>query len=207
MGHGTITTKYAGKGDYDQSLHSDYSNNTLVVPQRGLKSTDVPAIIYHTDVTIDLGPTYVVSQEHTRDRDLIIDGFRHHTREAFPELYEVEQPILVTAGSMVIYSMHTFHRGSKMTAKEGMRITQFTGFHTTDAPFYGQTNWQGLGGHPDMDRFILNSSPRQREMVDFPPVGHPYWDDDWVRLGVSNRYPTMDMTPYGGRPKTDKASS
>ena len=35
-----------------------------------------------------------------------------------------------------------------------------------------------------------------------PPTGHDYWKDPDVIEGVANRYPDMDMRPYGvGPPK------
>ena len=198
LSHGAITGKYAGKGDYDQPLHADYSGNTHVIPQASTEWIDIPMIIYHSDVTVDLAPTYVVSQKHTEHRDLVEDGFRFHTRDKFPELYEVEEPNLVPAGSVLIYQMRTFHRGSAMDAKEGSRYIQFTAFHSANIPWMGSMHHQNRMGTADMIKFILNADPDQRTMVGFPPVGHKYWLDPKAREGVANRYPTMDMRPYGG---------
>jgi hypothetical protein len=39
------------------------------------------------------------------------------------------------------------------------------------------------------------ASPRQREAIGFPPVGHEYWNEEMIE-GVSRRFPGMDMTPY-----------
>ncbi|RSH81522.1 hypothetical protein EHS25_006144 [Saitozyma podzolica] len=172
-------------GEYDQALHSDYSNNSLVIPQESKRWIDIPMIVYLTDVTPDLGPTYVVSQTHTEPRKLMEDGFRHHTRQDFPELYDVEVPALVPAGSVIIYSMRTFHRGSAMTADRGHRFVQFTGYHTAN---------------PEMDRFLVNADPRQRQIVGFPGVEHDYWKERGVVEAVGKRYPQMDMRPYGGGP-------
>jgi ectoine hydroxylase-related dioxygenase (phytanoyl-CoA dioxygenase family) len=197
LSHGAVVGKYAGRADYDQELHPDYSNNTLVVPQEGTESIDIPMIVYHTDVTIDLGPTYVVSQEVTRD--LITDGRRFHSRHEFPAIYEAEQPAVVPAGSALIYNMRTFHRGSAMRATEGVRFSQFTAFHTAGVPWLGSNSFQGAGGHPAMDRFLTVSSPRERALVGFPASDDPYWSDAEATAAVAARYPDMDMSPYGGR--------
>ncbi|KZT50811.1 hypothetical protein CALCODRAFT_488418 [Calocera cornea HHB12733] len=197
LSHGFILGKYAGKADYDQELHQDYSNNTLVVPRRGVHSIDIPMIVYFTDVTAELGPTYVCPAEHTQH--LPPNGKRHHSREAYPELYAHERPALAPAGSVLIYSMRTFHRGSRMLASEGLRFSMFTGFHTANTPWLGSHSFQWAGGKHEMDRFVTHASPRERELVGFPPVGDDYWNDDECRRGVAQRYPDMDMTPYGGR--------
>jgi ectoine hydroxylase-related dioxygenase (phytanoyl-CoA dioxygenase family) len=195
LSHGAIVGKYAGKGDYDQELHPDYSNNTLAFPRRGVEMIDIPMIVYHTDVTIDLGPTYVVSQELTGH--LVTDGHRFHARADFPELYEAERPAAVPAGSALIYNMRTFHRGSAMRVREGVRFSQFTAFHTAGPGWLGSTSFQGAGGQPEMDRFLTRATPRERRLVGFPAPGDRYWDDE-TRAGVAARYPEMDMTPYGG---------
>jgi ectoine hydroxylase-related dioxygenase (phytanoyl-CoA dioxygenase family) len=191
LSHGAIVGKYAGKADYDQELHPDYSNNTLAFPSDGVEAVDIPMIVYHTEVTIDLGPTYVVSADLTRH--LVTDGRRFHPRAEFPELYAAERP----AGSVLIYNMRTFHRGSAMRAREGLRYSQFTAFHTAGPPWLGSTSFQGAGGRPEMDRFLTGATPRERQLVGFPAPGDGYWTEE-TRAGVAARYPGMDMAPYGG---------
>ena len=196
MSFGHLIGKYAGNGHFDQALHSDYSNNTLVIPSKDKEWLDIPMIIYLTDVTMDLGPTYVVSQQFTEKRKYLYDGFREHTREEFPEMYEVEKPAIVPAGSIIIYSMRTFHRGSAMTAKEGCRIAQFTGFHTANAPWMAPMDHQHRMGSTEMDKFLSVADPWQRQLIGFPASGHAYWEDPEVLEAVAKRYPKMDMTPY-----------
>ncbi len=193
LSHGAIVGKYAGKGDYDQELHPDYSNNTLAFPKDGVEIVDIPMIVYHTDVTIDLGPTYVVSKKHTRQ--LLTDGRRFHSRREFPGLYAAETPATMPAGSVLIYDMRTFHRGSAMRAAEGVRFSQFVAFHTTGPSWLGSTSFQGGGGAPAMDDLITHASPRERELIGFPAPGDPYWDEETI-AGVAGRYPGMDMSPY-----------
>jgi ectoine hydroxylase-related dioxygenase (phytanoyl-CoA dioxygenase family) len=195
LSHGAVVGKYAGKGDYDQDLHPDYTNNTLAFPRDGVEAIDIPMIVYHTDVTIDLGPTYVVSSELTRH--LVTDGRRFHPRAEFPELYAAERPATVPAGSVLIYNMRTFHRGSAMSASEGLRYSQFTAFHTAGSPWLGSTSFQSAGGQPEMDRFLTTASPRERQLVGFPAPADAYWNEE-TRTGVAARYPGMDMSPYGG---------
>ncbi len=192
LGHGQLGGKYAGTRDYDQELHLDYGNNMLVVPNPDDEAFHVPALLYYTDVTIDLGPTHIVPQDWTRDDPLVP---RHRSRKEHPQLYEHEIPVTLPAGHVLVYSMRTFHRGSKMTAQEGLRVAQNIGFKRADMAPCGQETFQHDGGRPEMDRFMERATPRERELVGFPPVGHPYWRPNMV-AAVGRRYPGMDMTPY-----------
>jgi hypothetical protein len=184
--------KYAGGPDFDQSLHLDYTNTTLACPKRDDQIVDLPMITYYTDVTLELGPTYLVPQDLTRHLPL---NPRRRDRERFPEMYESEIAITVPAGSTLVYSMRTWHRGSAMTAATGARYSHHMGFRRADVPWCGQFTFQHEGGRPEMDDFLEAASPRQRELVGFPPVGDPYWDAETI-AGVAGRYPGMDMGPY-----------
>lgn len=192
LSHGQLGGKYAGTRDFEQQLHSDYGNNMLVCPKPDTEIFDIPAIIYYTDVTVDLSPTYVVSQQFTRGAPL---EPRHRPRKDHPELYEHEFPVVVPAGSVLVYSMNTFHRGSALKASEGLRFAQNIGFKRADMTFCGQVTFQHEGGRPEMDHFLVTATPRQREFVGFPRVGDPYWDA-YTLAGVAARYPEMDLSPY-----------
>jgi Phytanoyl-CoA dioxygenase (PhyH) len=194
LSHGQLGGKYAGTRDFDQELHCDYGNNMLVVPKPDDETFDVPVLLYYTDVTVDLSPTYVVDQKHTRDDPLTP---RRRSREEYPELYEVEFPVTVPAGHALLYSMRTFHRGSALRGKEGLRFAQNIGFKRCDMTWCGQVTFQHEGGRPEMDHFLEHATPRQRELAGFPPVGDPYWDKETVEA-VGRRYPGMDMAPYEG---------
>jgi len=196
LSHGAIVGKYAGKGDYEQELHMDFSNNTLAYPLREPRYSDIPMIVYYTDVTLDLGPTYVVSDQLTRD--LPPRGHRFYPRDEFPELYDAERPATVPAGSALIYSMRTLHRGSAMRATAGLRFSQFVAFHTAGPRWLGSTSFQRDGGSTEMDHFLTTASPRERELVGFPALGDAYWNEESV-AGVAARYPEMDVSPYISR--------
>lgn len=193
LSHSRLRGKYAGTGDYDQKLHVDYSNNTLAYPKQDEEIFDLPFITYYTDVTLDLGPTKVLSQQET-------DGYlprrgRFLEHEKYPEAYEKEVPAVAPAGSTLIYSMRTFHRGSSMLASEGVRFSHHMSLRRADCRWAGQVLFQYDGGKPEMNHFLEMATPEQREIVGFPKVGDAYWDEDTL-AGVAARYPGMDMTPY-----------
>lgn len=191
-----LLTTYGALGNTDQELHVDYwGMNSCAYPRDDGPFTQILAFIYYTDVTDDLAPTCVVSQEHTRD-ELLVPVRR--SREEYPHLYELEQKAVVPAGSLVAITMRTFHRGSKMLSPNGVRYMQVTAWHASACRWMQKQNWPTGPGSPDseaMRTFIEQATPRQRELIGFPAPGHPYWNEEMLR-GVSARYPGMDMTPY-----------
>lgn len=193
LSHGAIVGKYAGKGDYEQELHMDFTNNTLAYPLRQPQYSDIPMIVYYTDVNVDLGPTYVVSDQLTRN--LPPQGERFYPRAEFSELYEAERPATVPAGSVIIYSMRTLHRGSAMRAATGVRFSQFVAFHSAGPRWLGSHSFQSAGGSLNMDHFLTVATPRERQLVGFPGPGDPYWNAESL-AGVAARYPEMDLRPY-----------
>ena len=46
-----------------------------------------------------------------------------------------------------------------------------------------------------MIEFIERIEPDQRNLMDFPPVGHPYWNAQTL-ADIQVRYPNMDVGPY-----------
>src|ERR1700749_129869 len=55
-----LWAKYAGAVDYDQRIHRDFGNHTLVVPKRSERPTQMQSLILLSDVTEEDGPTKVV---------------------------------------------------------------------------------------------------------------------------------------------------
>ena len=110
LSQSAIWAKYAGTGSFEQTMHLDYEGNTLVVPRDDGAFRQVNLILYYSDVGEDLGPTYVVPQEHSSDAGLW-PPFR--PKKKWPQLYKHERPILARAGSLLIFSMRTFHRAAK----------------------------------------------------------------------------------------------
>lgn len=192
LSQAAIWAKYAGTGDFDQGLHLDYQGNTLVVPRDDGAFRQINMILYYSDVTEELGPTYVVSQEKTRDLPL---WPTHRPRKKNATLYEHERPILANAGDLLIFSMRTWHRASDMTAKHGHRFSHHLVYRAAGHNFQGYHLWSRMGEDADLERFIARATPRQREVLGFPKIGHEYWNDE-MRAAVQLRYPKMDLSAY-----------
>jgi ectoine hydroxylase-related dioxygenase (phytanoyl-CoA dioxygenase family) len=141
--HSLVWAKYGGIDDYDQALHVD----VLVQPSPASKSRgkceQAGVIIFLVDMTEDNGPTYVVSRRHTRDLPLM-PAIR--PRHASPELYQHEQPVVGSAGLMLIYDMNTvFHRGSVFASRRGVRYSLHLIYLATDISLNGYNSYAGLG--------------------------------------------------------------
>src|SRR3954447_3345338 len=46
-----LMAKYAGAGDFDQRMHLDFGDHTLVYPRDDATYRQLPAIVYYSDVT------------------------------------------------------------------------------------------------------------------------------------------------------------
>ena len=192
LSQAAIWAKYAGTGDFEQGLHLDYQGNTLVVPRDDGAFRQVNMILYYGDVGLDMGPTYVVSQEKTRHLAL---WPTHRTRKKDPQLYRDERPILATPGTLLIFSMRTWHRASNIEAQSGARFSHHFVWRAAAHNFAGYHLWSRMGENPDLQRFIARATPRQREVLGFPPPGHIYWNEETL-AAVTLRYAEMDMSPY-----------
>jgi hypothetical protein len=201
LSQSAIWAKYAGTGSFSQTMHLDYEGNTLVVPRDDGPFRQVNLILYYSDVIEELGPTYVVPTQLTQDEG-IWPPFR--PKKKWPRLYAAEKPILARAGSLLVFGMSTFHRAGEITADNGARFTQHLVYRSSQCPFNGYHQYSHFGEKPEMKRFIERATPRQREMLGFPPPGHHYWNEVTL-AGVAKRYPRMDMEPYRSGHKSNQS--
>ncbi len=159
-----LRAKYSGVGNFDQPLHVDFMNNSLIYPRDGGRTEQITFLIYYVDINEEMGPTYVVPREHTKDT-LLVPYLR--PRASFPDLYRHELKMKARAGSMLIYYVSTFHRGSPIKAEGAVRFTHHINYGALDAPWVGYRHWANYGLIAEMQRFIERASPRQREMLNF----------------------------------------
>ena len=177
--------------DRDQAMHCDYGNHTLAYPP------DLPAywqtayLVYYTDVTDQHAPTAVCSRRHYPERILWPAVYQ---REERPELYENEAYAVVPAGSLLMYSMRTFHRGTPFLADVG-RLGQFITYAPAAWRWLGIVGWSAYAIKREFREWLEAAPPAHRQLFGFPAPGHPYWTAETLD-GVSARYPGMDMAPY-----------
>jgi ectoine hydroxylase-related dioxygenase (phytanoyl-CoA dioxygenase family) len=202
MGDAVLQAKYGTLAGptRDQRLHNDaWEGVSLVHPLESGMFLRVFAIVYLTEVTESLAPTYVVPRSASENVALLTEaGLASYGREDYPDLYEAERPVVAPAGSALITLGRTIHRGSAMRADRGERFALFTNYHAAAATWQRGRTFVSLPGAPEgpaARRFMASATPEQRQLLGFPPPGHAYWNQTTLRL-IAELYPGMDLTPY-----------
>jgi hypothetical protein len=188
--------KYTGAADYEQELHRDYGNHTVVVPVGDWAAGAVEMFIYVHDVPEAYGPTHVVSQLRTAS---LPPSLQHVTRDAYPEVYASEVSATGPAGTVLAYRTDTFHRGTSMTAPEGARFALKVSYRIVGDAWDAWIDRLGADGRIGLTRdwhdFVARAAPRQLELLGFPPRGHRYWTrETWS--AVCQRYPAADLSAF-----------
>jgi hypothetical protein len=171
-----INARYAGE-DIPTSFHVDFGNNTLG-PALPEDHSNITLALVLTDVGPGMAPTLMVPNGGT-------------VRDAIP--------MCLPAGSLYLYStMSGLHSASPFTAPSGFRATMWTIWCRADRPWEGRAfTYKSAGGQkaPALARYIAESTPRQLELIGFPPPGHPLWTREYVH-GMAKRYPGFNTDPY-----------
>lgn len=202
LGDSLLQAKYGpGLGPVkDQRLHNDaWGRNTLVHPPRRREFQRVFAIVYFTGVDVDTAPTYVVPRKITGDVPVLTaSGETAYDRSDYPHLYEHEVPVTASAGSVLLFSGYTVHRGSAVRARHGHRFAQFLNFHSARSVWLDKQGWPGSPASPDgpaVRRLVEGADPHRRELLGFPSADSDYWTEETL-AGMAALYPGMDLSPY-----------
>jgi Phytanoyl-CoA dioxygenase (PhyH) len=197
--------KFTGAADYEQMLHRDYLNHTLLVPADSPDYQQLEMFVYLVDVPEGLGPPHMLSRVQTRNLparpnwypptqlDTDEDGFV--SGAASPQLYEAEVSGAGPAGTVVAFQPGTFHRGTAMRTPRGARYTMQLSYRPACVDWGHRDSWADRSHEPAWYRFVARATPRQLALFGFPPPGHPYWTAETM-TGVAQRYPDLDLTPW-----------
>jgi Phytanoyl-CoA dioxygenase (PhyH) len=199
--------KYTGAADYDQSLHRDYLNHSLLVPAPDQPPAQVEMFVYLSEVPTDLGPPSYVPVRHTRGLPALpnwypigpgVTDVEHPawvSDEGSPQLYDVEVSAAGPAGTVAAYRIETFHRGTALAAPRGARFTIHVNFRRADADWITRRSWTDSVSSDAWQAFVVRATPRQLRLFGFPPPGHPYWTAGTLD-GLARRYPGIDISPW-----------
>lgn len=184
-----LWAKYAGAIDYDQPMHRDYGNHTLVTPDPAAPPPQMTSFILLSDVGDDDGPTHVVPLSRSRDIPLVPQLLEPG------ELCDGAVPVTGPAGTLFLYRPDVFHRGTNFRAPNASRFALLVDYQARGARWRGKLTWQDAAIRPGWVEALAAMTPRQRDLFGFPPPGDAYWNER-TRADVGARYPAMDMTPY-----------
>ncbi|MEU4244941.1 phytanoyl-CoA dioxygenase family protein [Actinoplanes sp. NPDC026619] len=185
--------KYTEAADYDQLLHRDFRNHTLVVPDQSRPQyRQMEAMLYLSDVDPDLGPTHLVPRRHTTELPINPEFMARAGNEW---LYDLEESAYAPAGSLLVYSPDVFHRGTALTRPGGSRFVISVGYQPRGLSWAGYHCWPKAGSWPPLIDLIQQASPKQLRALGFPLPEDPYWTAQ-IRAQVAERYPGLDLAAY-----------
>jgi phytanoyl-CoA dioxygenase PhyH len=196
-----LSAKYPHQSSgYNQLLHTDYPNHSLVVPRDDPGYRHLETFIYLNDVSARNGATRLVSR--TRTRDIPVE---QHTLnlDDYGALYDDPGHASAPAGSIVAYSPDVYHRSVDVTESGQARFMLHVAYRPAELEWVGYQAWPIKGFSPEWHKFVAQASVRQLTVLGFPKPGHPYWTEATLS-GVAARYPGLDMSPWttGGREET-----
>lgn len=184
--------KYTEAADYDQTLHRDFLNHSLVVPTDDPRYGQVEMFLYLSEMTPDLGPTHVVSTEHTAHLPPIPNHLDPHDHAA---LYDLGELVLGPVGTLLVYRTDLVHRGTAIRRPRAARYTLHLNLRTAAAEWANRGPWGQTANRLTWQRFVERCGPRQLALFGFPPPGHRYWTETTL-TGVAARYPGLDMSAW-----------
>ncbi len=188
-----VTAKYAHQSSgYNQLLHADYPNHSLVVPRRDAGYEHLETFIYLNDVSTRNGATRLVSRTKTEAIPV-----EQHTLNLVDYAYLYDEPgeAAGPAGSIVAYSGDVYHRSVDVSEPGQARFMLHVSYKPAPLDWMGYQAWPIKGFSPEWHKFVQQASVRQLSVLGFPKPGHPYWTDATL-AGVAARYPGLDMSPW-----------
>ena len=204
--------KYTGAANYDQALHRDYLNHTTLVPATAPGYRQLEMFLYLVDVPEGLGPPHFVSRTRTAEvpirpnwypRAAGADGERGFVSSAgSPGLYDAEVSAAGPAGTAVAFQPGTLHRGTAMSVPGGARYTMHLGYRPASVEWAQRQAWANCSHDPAWYQFVEHASPRQLELLGFPPPGHPFWTAETLS-GMALRYPGIDLSAWSVSPGSE----
>ena len=206
---GMVSAKYPGlRDEYEQLLHVDYGNHTLVVPRDDVGYQHLELFVYLADVAPETAATRIVSRRLTTG---IPVERTYLALDEYAALYDAEEPASGPAGAVLAYRPDVYHRGTAMTSGTETRFLLHVAYRPAEAEWVGFHTWPVAGEGLDWHRFVGQATVRQLTVLGFPEPGHPYWTPETV-AGVGARYPALDMAPWavggpGGAPGAPSGGS
>jgi hypothetical protein len=186
--------KFTGEADYEQPFHCDYVNHTLTGPSDDERQNSVTFICLFSDVTEAHGPTHYVPKSESLDIAGPEATLNNLDEQLQASLRQHARSAAGPAGSVFVYGIDVWHRGTNLTQPNGHRYVMTVCFRNArnDAinfhawPFTHTKPWKQIFDHAD---------PEQLACFGVQRPGDPFWTEATLAR-AQTRYPGWDMTPY-----------
>jgi hypothetical protein len=198
------TAKYANQpSGFNQLLHTDFPNHTLVVPRTDAGYQHAEFLVYLSDVSKRNGATRLVSRQQSAGIPV-----EQHTLnlDDHASLYEDGRDASAPAGSIVAYRPDVYHRSVDVSEPGVSRFLLHVAFKPAHTEWVGYQAWPFKGLSPEWHKFVQSAGPRQLGVLGFPRPGHRYWTAETLD-GVAARYPGLDMGPWRDAYRRSDATS
>jgi hypothetical protein len=191
--------KFTGEADYDQPFHCDYVNHTLTAPSDDETLNSVTFICLFSDVTEAHGPTHYVTRP---DAATIVgpEGTLSGDPAIQTALARHERSAAAPAGSLFVYGIDIYHRGTNLTAPGGHRYVMTVCFKAAKNDAINFVAWPFHHTKP-WNRIFDHATPDQLACFGVHRPGDPFWTETTIAR-AQRRYPNWDMTPYRAALKT-----
>jgi hypothetical protein len=197
--------KYTGAADYDQPLHRDYLNQTLMVPTDDPRFRQLEMFVYLVDV-----PPGARAAEHgvpyphdgaSCEAELVPARRRHRRRGGLGRDHRKPGSLRCRGpGRRAGGHGHRLDDGNlpprhRLALPRGARYTLQLAYRPARAEWGQRMPWPSRSHELEWYRFVHRATPRQLALFSFPPPGHAYWTEATL-AGTAQRYPRLDMTPW-----------
>lgn len=185
-----VSAKYAGDANFEQPMHTD-RNHSFLPPRMEPPWWHVESFLYLSDVDEGTAPTSLVRRQ---------DSVGRSTNSIFmpdgdPELYASERSATGIRGSLLVYRPDVFHRGTDLERPGSHRFLLNVSYKVAGTDWVGYHTAQSNATHPAWVQFVEMSTPRDLELLGFPPPGHPVWTASLVDE-TKEKYPKLDVEPW-----------
>ena len=189
--------KFTGDADYDQPFHCDFPNHTLTAPSEDAAKNSVTILCYFTDVSEAHGPMHYVRRSDAAEvasPDATLDPDAVHNAALQEKLKPYERSSAAPAGTIAPYAIDIFHRGTNMTAPQGVRYAVMSCFKRAGDEAIGYHAWAFHHTKP-WRRVFDHASPEQLACFGVPMPGHSFWTKETLRR-AQVRYPGWNLEAY-----------
>lgn len=204
----------------DQRMHMDWPNHTLLHPPPWHDPEVLAMIVYLDDVSECGGPTAVVAREGDDDPFYQapytnMPGVGRHewindrrTAEAYfhendpdiytfrQELYKKEKYVRYTVGTVLLYRLDLWHRGTPLLPEGRARAVINLGYKKAGHSWV--TCWEAgwaTQAYDNLWGLIPTLNDDQRSALGIPRSADAWWDKDGNRANVQARYQGQKQQP------------